>query len=171
MTTYKSNAFCGFTAIKCVYTNLCGTSLSYIFDNYTDVLTIYGVGNMYNYTIDSVPWISFKDFMKSVVISYGVESIVNNAFSNRNELSSITIPSSVKSIGNFAFSNCSNLDSVTYNGINDPGINSNAFYDCNKLIKVNLHANFIVKIYSTCKLNQLVTNNSNTIICFHNFKI
>ena len=55
---------CGFTANKCVCTDLCGTSLSYIFDNCIDVLTIYGVGDMYNYTIDSVPWISFKDSIK-----------------------------------------------------------------------------------------------------------
>ena len=214
LTTYKSNAFCGFTAIKCVYTNLCGTSLSYIFDNYTDVLTIYGVGNMYNYTIDSVPWISFNDHIKSVAISYGVKSIGKNAFSNFTEISSITIPSSVKSIGNsafynclnlgsliiengvtsignnafsnctelssitipssvkfigyFAFSNCLNLSSVTYNGINDPGIVSNVFDNCNKLIKVNVPANYNGNTFCGKNIirmqNEPTVTNSNTVI-------
>ena len=67
----------------------------------TDVLTIYGVRDMYNYTFHGT--ISFKDSIKSVVISFGVISIGNNVFSNCTELSSITIPSSVKSIVNFAF--------------------------------------------------------------------
>ena len=37
LTTYESNTFCRYTATKCVHTELCGTSLSYIFDNYTSV--------------------------------------------------------------------------------------------------------------------------------------
>ena len=168
LTTYESNTFCRYTATKCVHTELCGTSLSYIFDDCTNVLTIYGVGDMYNYTIDSVPWISFNDSIKSVVISYGVGFIGNNAFSNCIDLSSISIPNSVISIGNFAFSNCLNLISVTYNGINDPGIDSNAFDNCNKLIKVNVPANyngntFCGKNIIRMKTEPIVTN-SNTVI-------
>ena len=165
LTTYESNTFCGYTASKCVHTELCGTSLSYIFDDCTNVLTIYGVGDMYNYTIDSVPWISFNDSIKSVVISYGVGFIGNKAFSNCNKLSSITIPSSVIFIGNLAFSNCLNLNSVTYNGINDPGIDSNAFDNCNKLIKVNVPVNYNGDTFCGKNITRMQTeSNSNTVI-------
>ena len=113
-------------------------------------------------------WISFNDSIKSVVISYGVGFIGNNAFSNCIELSSISIPNSVISIGNFAFSNCLNLISVTYNGINDPGIDSNAFDNCNKLIKVNVPANYNGNTFCGKNIirmqNEPTVTNSNTVI-------
>ena len=166
LTSYGSgDTFCGFRVHKCVYTASCGTSLSYIFDKCTSALTIYGVGNMDNYTNDPVPWISFKDSMNSVVISYGVGFIGNNAFSNCTELSSITIPSSVKSIGDYAFSKCSNLVSVIYNGANDPGNDSNAFDECDKLIKVIVPANYIGNTFCGKNIFRMQTvTNANTVI-------
>ena len=107
-------------------------------------------------------------YLSSITIPSSVISIGESAFSNCTELSSITIPSSVKSIGDSAFSNCSNLISVTYNGIDDPGIDSNAFDNCNKLIKVNVPVNyngdtFCGKNIIRMQTEPIVTN-SNTVI-------
>ena len=107
----------------------------------------------------------------SYSIPSDVEKIGDSAFSGCTYLSSITIPSSVKFIGVLAFSNCSNLNSVTYNEIDDPGIYSNAFDNCNKLIKVKVPENyngdtFCGKNIFDMQPEPIVTNsnNSNTVI-------
>ena len=109
--------------------------------------------------------------MDKYFIPFDVEKISDCAFSGCKYLSSITIPNSVISIGNFAFSNCLNLISVTYNGINDPGIDSNAFDNCNKLIKVNVPANYNGNTFCGKNIFDMQTeptvtnsNNSNTVI-------
>ena len=94
-----------------------------------------------------------------------VEKIGDSAFSGCTYLSSITIPSSVKFIGVLAFSNCSNLNSVTYNEIDDPGIYSNAFDNCNKLIKVKVPENYNGDTFCGKNITRMQTeSNSNTVI-------
>ena len=109
--------------------------------------------------------------MDKYFIPFDVEKISDCAFSSCKYLSSITIPNSVISIGNFAFSNCLNLNSVTYNGTNDPGIDSNAFNECNQLIKVNVPAYYNGNTFCDKNIfriqtepNVTNTNNSNTVI-------
>ncbi|MBQ8415039.1 MAG: leucine-rich repeat domain-containing protein, partial [Clostridia bacterium] len=54
--------------------------------------------------------------LKTVIITDGVTSIGNYAFSGCSGLTSIVIPDSVTSIGNYAFSGCSSLTEVYYTG-------------------------------------------------------
>lgn len=61
------------------------------------------------------PWYSYRESILSVVISDGVTSIGDNAFSWCS-LTSITIPNSVTSIGNYAFDGCSALTDVYFLG-------------------------------------------------------
>ena len=92
--------------------NSCGENLTWTLDS-DGVLTISGTGDMTDYDSwgNAAPW---KDAtVKSVVISDGVTSIGEYAFSYCTGLTSITIPDSVTSIGYRAFSGIAN---VIYSG-------------------------------------------------------
>jgi hypothetical protein len=104
-----------------------------ITDNF---LTISGTGAMPDYS-NSAPWSFYRSFITSVVISSGVTSIGNNAFSNYIGLTSITIPSSVKSIGNSVFFSCSGLTSMTIPS-SITSIGDFAFYDCRELTSISI---------------------------------
>ena len=95
-------------------TGSCGDNATWFFDNNTGTLTISGTGNMYDYEISYyVPWHSFKENIKKVVINDGVTSIGINAFDGCESLTDIIIPNSVISIGSSAFYNCISLTSIT----------------------------------------------------------
>ena len=75
--------------------------------------------------------------LKKVIISDGVASIGNSAFSGCSDLISITIPDSVTSIGNYAFSGCSGLVSITIpDSVTSMGIS--AISGCNSLESITI---------------------------------
>jgi len=102
------------------------------------VLTISGSGAMENYVYtNEVPWASYRESIKKVVIENGVTNIGSVAFWNCDSLTSITIPDSVTSIGRNAFEDCDSLvtitipDSVTI-------IDTSVFLDCDSLASINI---------------------------------
>lgn len=112
----------------------------------TYTLTIRGSGAMKNYLMSGhQPWRSFRDQITSVVVSPGVTSIGNLAFTRFSKLIHVDIADSVASIGEQAFSDCSRLtditvpQSVTYIGVN-------AFDSCTKLSSITLSTNNITSI-------------------------
>ena len=114
----------------------CGDNLTWTLAD--SVLTISGMGAMENFAFNSyAPWYDYRSSIKSVIISDGVTSIGNEAFSRCSSLSSVTIPNSVTSIGELAFSECSSLTSVTIpNSVTSIG--KNAFWDCSSLTAVTI---------------------------------
>lgn len=130
-------------------------------DPSTYTLTIRGSGAMENYLMSSnQPWCSFRDQITSVVVSPGVTSIGNLAFTRFSKLIHVDIADSVVSIGEQAFSDCSSLtditvpQSVTYIGVN-------AFESCTNLSSITLSTNNITSIrphtFSGCsKLSSIV---------------
>jgi hypothetical protein len=100
-------------------------------DNYT--LTISGSGAMADYgPKDEVPWSSFVDGLKTLVIEEGVSAIGDYAFHACMGLTSAVIPNSVRTIGSSAFDNCRGLTSVVIpNSVATVG--SYAFYYCTDL--------------------------------------
>ncbi len=117
-------------------------------DPSTYTLTIRGSGAMEDYLMSSnQPWRSFRDQITSVVVSPGVTSIGNLAFTRFSKLIHVDIADSVVSIGEQAFSYCSSLtditvpQSVTYIGVN-------AFDSCTKLSSITLSTNNITSIRS-----------------------
>ena len=127
----------------------------------TYTLTIRGSGAMENYLMSSnQPWCSFRKQITSVVVSPGVTSIGNLAFTRFSKLIHVDIADSVVSIGEQAFSDCSSLtnitvpQSVTYIGVN-------AFDSCTNLSSITLSTNNITSIrpytFSGCsKLSSIV---------------
>lgn len=112
----------------------------------TYTLTIRGSGAMEDYLMSSnQPWRSFRDQITSVVVSPGVTSIGNLAFTRFSKLIHVDIADSVVSIGEQAFSDCSSLtnitvpQSVTY-------IDAYAFDSCTNLSSITLSTNNITSI-------------------------
>lgn len=130
-------------------------------DSSTYTLKISGSGAMKNYLMSShQPWCSFRKQITSVVVSPGVTSIGNLAFTRFSKLIHVDIADSVVSIGEQAFSDCSSLtdikipQSVTY-------IDVNAFDSCTNLSSITLSTNNITSIrpytFSGCsKLSSIV---------------
>lgn len=130
-------------------------------DPSTYKLTISGSGAMEDFPFGSYqPWYSFHDQITSVVVSPGVTSIGNLAFTRFSKLIHVDIADSVVSIGEQAFSDCSSLtditvpQSVTYIGVN-------AFESCTNLSSITLSTNNITSIrphtFSGCsKLSSIV---------------
>ena len=115
-------------------------------DPSTYTLTIRGSGAMEDYLISGhQPWRSFRDQITSVVVSPGVTSIGNLAFTRFSKLIHVDIADSVVSIGEQAFSDCSMLtditvpQSVTYIGVK-------AFDSCTNLSSITLSTNNITSI-------------------------
>lgn len=115
-------------------------------DPSTYTLTIRGSGAMEDYLMSGhQPWRSFRDQITSVVVSPGVTSIGNLAFTRFSKLIHVDIADSVVSIGEQAFSDCSRLtditvpQSVTY-------IDANAFESCTNLSSITLSTNNITSI-------------------------
>ena len=107
----------------------------------TYTLKISGSGAMEDYqTSSSRPWNNFRDQITSVVISPGITSIGNCAFTLFSKLIHVDIADSVISIGDRAFSYCSSLtdikipQSVTYIG----GV---IFRECTNLSSITLSNN------------------------------
>ena len=115
-------------------------------DPSTYTLTIRGSGAMEDYLMSSnQPWCSFRKQITSVVVSPGVTSIGNLAFTRSCNIIHVDIADSVVSIGEQAFSDCSRLtditvpQSVTYIGVN-------AFDSCTNLSSITLSTNNITSI-------------------------
>ena len=105
---------------------------------YSDgLLALNGSGDMKNYNFHTVPWSNNCHDINRVIISSGITSIGNCAFSNCDLLTSVDIPNSVTSIGEFAFSYCYNLSSVD---IPDGTITigSHAFHWCKSMTTVTI---------------------------------
>ena len=107
----------------------CGDDVNFVL-SIDSVMNINGTGQMTQMSIN--PWSYFREGIKSIVISDGVTSICNNAFSYSHNVVSVTIPNSVISIGSISFEGCSNLISVDI-GSGVTSIGTSAFKNCSKL--------------------------------------
>ena len=71
----------------------CGDNVAWQFSSSTKTLSIFGTGNMTDFSDSSVqPWESYSQIVTSVVIEEGVTSIGENAFSTFSHLTSVTLP-------------------------------------------------------------------------------
>ena len=90
----------------------CGKNLTWSLSS-TGTLTISGKGAMAEYSNGKMPWIAYKNQIKSVVLAKGITSIAYLSFSGYTKLTSVQIPDSVTDIGASAFDNCTALSDMT----------------------------------------------------------
>ena len=90
----------------------CGKNLTWSLSS-TGTLTISGKGAMAEYDSGKMPWIAYKNQIKSVVLAKGITSIAYLSFSRYTKLTSVQIPDSVTDIGASAFDNCTALSDMT----------------------------------------------------------
>ena len=94
----------------------CGENVTWSLSD-DGTLTISGTGPVADYgTASNLPWYSFLEKIKAVVIEDGVTTIGDIAFEKYDILSSVTIPSSVKDIKYWVFENCDALTDIYYDG-------------------------------------------------------
>lgn len=166
-------------------------------DPSTYKLTISGSGAMEDFPFGSYqPWYSFHDQITSVVVSPGVTSIGQCAFSRFaklthvdiadsvisigwdafyycSSLTNITIPQSVTYIGPLAFFHCTNLSSITLSN-NITSIGSSAFEDCTNLTSITIPGSVTsigLAAFCNCtKLTSITISDSVTTIDLEAFK-
>ena len=126
---------CGYEKPAYIVEGSCGDNATYSFNAATGILTISGTGAISDYNGTNMPWISFKDFITSVVVGDGITAIGNRNFYGHSNITSITLPASLESIALSAFSECSKLTSVTI-PTNVTSIGQSAFSNCTALNSV-----------------------------------
>ncbi len=103
----------------------------YLYWNITDsTLTIFGTGAMYDYALETSPWYTHKESLKTLVLEEGMTSIGKYAFYSCNGFAGeLIIPNSVTSIGYVAFGSCNFTGSLTIPN-NVTSIGDYAFTSC-----------------------------------------
>lgn len=95
-----------------IVTGKCGDNLSYIYDSDSKILTIKGMGEMYDYG-SFLPWELYKPEIQYIELNEGITHIGLNAFQDCSAITSIKFPNSLISIGDYAFQDCKKLTSIT----------------------------------------------------------
>ena len=116
----------------------CGNNLIYSLNDVDDVLTIDGIGNMYDYAEKEAPWdkYGYSISIKTVSINEGVTSIGTYAFFNCVSLRSIDV-------NEYNESYCS-IDGVLFN----KNLTTLILYPMNKRDKKYIIPNSVTQIYS-----------------------
>ena len=87
----------------------CGPSAYWTLSD-NGILTISGVGKMFSYYGDQVPWNASA--VRRVVVESGITHVGGCAFMNSPNLVSVQLPEGLQRIGSNAFSNCVSLKSI-----------------------------------------------------------
>ena len=91
----------------------CGTNVYYSYDSTTKTLHIFGTGAMTDYYGEGAPWNSYCTDITTVVISTGVTSIGNSAFSGCTSLLTVFLYSETPpALGSSAFAGCTALNVI-----------------------------------------------------------
>lgn len=117
----------------------CGPSLRWRYDGLQSKLNISGVGAMYDYADESVPWQDVSDQISEIVIDDGVTYIGVTAFYAMTSVQNVSIPDSVTGIGDNAFGYCSGLKEIKLPKKLET-LGEGAFSYCHRLVDIIIPA-------------------------------
>ena len=122
---------------------LCGQQAVWNYEEENGILTIQGVGAMEDYTDpEQVPWNTFIQKIKTVVIRDGITTVGDYAFAGGSNLQEVSLPGSVEIVGVFSFKGCTVLKEIVIpEGVRV--LASKAFQFCSALRKVYLPSTLI----------------------------
>lgn len=112
----------------------CGENLYWKYAGHT--LTISGMGAMYDYSGNDMPWLLFRDTTDMVVLPQGIAHIGNNAFNGFAKLNKIELPSTLTSIGANAFAGCRKLYDIYSYAVEPPVADNRSFANYNVYLHV-----------------------------------
>ena len=115
----------------------CGDNVTWTLENGT--LTISGSGDMYNFQASAKPWINARRAISSIVVTEGVTSIGEFAFSNCKNVTSVSLPGGLTRIGKMAFAGLDKLTELVIPG-GVTVIGELAFMECTQLRSIALPA-------------------------------
>ncbi|MBQ6788968.1 MAG: S-layer homology domain-containing protein [Clostridia bacterium] len=90
----------------------CGKEVAWKLGN-DGVLSVYGKGDMTDYTEGNSPWYQYRDQITSVVIKPGVTSIGQYAFYGCSKLTDLILPEGLVTVSEGAFMYCSGINDIT----------------------------------------------------------
>ena len=130
----------------------CGDYLNFTLSSDNTVLTIFGNGDMYNYSYDDYHtepnpplWAEYKDTITKIEINAqngDINNIGSYAFSEFSKLNEVNMGGTIKRIGNNAFENCTSLASIE-NSNSVTMIDNSAFYMCKSLSQISIPSSVI----------------------------
>lgn len=128
---------------------------SYEFDAATGTLTISGTKAIDGDLVYSICMEVGSDNIRSIVVTSGIPSIEDDAFSTLSNLTSVTLPDSISRIGCGAFRFCENLASINIpNGV--VSIEDYTFHNCPNLTNVVISTNITgIGKYAFCNCKNL----------------
>ena len=91
------------------FSGQCGDNLYWSYDETTKTISITGSGDMYDYTVNTQPWILFKEDIKEVTICNKATSIGISAFEGCTSLGKLSIGLAMTNIAADAFAGCKRL--------------------------------------------------------------
>ena len=100
------------TVTEAAAVNSCGENTLWSISS-GGVLSVSGVGAMFDYTYGTAPWYGERWGISSVTVGEGVTAIGAYAFAGCSQIRDITLSATVTAIGDGAFDDCRNLNYVT----------------------------------------------------------
>ena len=123
----------------------CGDNLYWSYDETTKTISITGSGDMYDYSVDTVPWLLFKEQIMEVTTSNTVTSIGTSAFEGCIRLAKVSLGSGMVNIAANAFAGCNRLYDIYCYASYPPFADESSF------------ANYNVYVYIPCEYQRAYT--------------
>ena len=103
-----------FAADEIQKTGTFGKGYSYYFNDVTGTLVLRGIGSLDELDAlgEDVPWATFKDQIKRIIIDTGTIQILMGLFNDLPNLESLVLPAGVEAIDPDAFAGCAKLGTV-----------------------------------------------------------
>ncbi len=90
-----------------------------------------------------------NSFIKTVVLSQGIETIGDYAFNMCSSLTTITLPETILSVGSYSFKQCSSLSSITLPD-SITSIGRDSFHKCSSLLSLSFPKHLETISYQIC---------------------